>query len=170
MVIVCKTNFTFGQIFLVLIEKVRSKGVQLIIRASASHQWGLESNPAGNTIYGVSLLLVLALATKGFLWVYWLFHLLENQFFQSPIWSGMIVEEPLISMCCLQIGYLFIYFYQSIYPSVLPSVHPSPLPCNAQKSQFSLQGETVDDVRLEQNESAVRFVLCSHCRYYFFRH
>lgn len=125
MVIVCKTNFTFGQIFLVLIEKVRSKGVQLIIRASASHQWGLESNPAGNTIYGVSLLLVLALATKGFLWVFWLFHLLENQFFQSPIWSGMIVEEPLISMCCLQNGYLFICLFLSIHLPFRSSVRPS---------------------------------------------
>lgn len=125
MVIMCKTNFTFGQIFLVLIEKVRSKGVQLIIRASASHQWGLESNPAGNTIYGVSLLLVLALATKGFLWVFWLFHLLENQFFQSPIWSGMIVEEPLISMCYLQIGYLFIYLFLSIHLPFRSSVRPS---------------------------------------------
>lgn len=125
MVIMCKTNFTFGQIFLVLIEKVRSKGVQLIIRASASHQWGLESNPAGNTIYGVSLLLVLALATKGFLWVYWLFHLLENQFFQSPIWSGMIVEEPLISMCCLQNGYLFICLFLSIHLPFRSSVRPS---------------------------------------------
>ena len=125
MVIVCKTNFTFGQLFLVLIEKVRSKGVQLIIRASASHQWGLGSNPAGNTIYGVSLLLALALATKGFLWVFWLFHLLENQFFQSPIWSGMIVKEPLISMCCLQIGYLFIYLFLSIHLPFRSSVRPS---------------------------------------------
>lgn len=61
--------------------------------------------------------------------------------------------------------YLFI-FYPSIYHFFLPSVRPSlpsPLPPEAQESQFSLQGETVDEVRLEQNESAVRFVSSSHC-------
>jgi len=46
-------------------ERVRSKGC-VDTRASASHQYGLDSNPAGNAITGVSLLLVLALATRGF--------------------------------------------------------------------------------------------------------
>lgn len=61
--------------------------------------------------------------------------------------------------------YLFI-FYPSIYHFVLPSVRPSiaPLsPLKLRNLKFSLQGETVDEVRLEQNESAVRFVSSSHC-------
>jgi len=60
---------------------------------------------------------------------------------------------------------LFVYFlsiHQSFRFSFRPSL-PTPVLSEAQKSQFSLQGETVDEVRLEQNESAVRFVLCSSC-------
>ena len=59
--------------------------------------------------------------------------------------------------------FIKLFFFPSTQPSVFPSAHPSLLPSEAQKSQFSLQGETVDEVRLEQNESAVRFVLCSYC-------
>ena len=77
----------------------------------------------------------------------------------------MIDEEPLIWMCCLQIVIILLnyFFFPSTQPSVFSSAHPSLLPSEAQKSQFSLQGETVDEVRLEQNESAVRFVSSSHC-------
>lgn len=51
------------------IEKVRGGGGGkgcAVVRASASHQYGLGSNPAVNAIYCVSLLLVLALAKRGF--------------------------------------------------------------------------------------------------------
>lgn len=108
--------------------------------------------------------MVLALATRG-LWVF--------RFFSSP-------QEPVVSKsnsirndrrrttnldvlppnCYYFIKY---FFFPSTQPSVFPSAHPSLLPSEAQKSQFSLQGETVDEVRLEQNESAVRFVSSSHC-------
>ena len=142
-------------------ERVRSKGCA-VTRASASHQYGLGSNPAGNAIYVVSLLLVLALATRGFS--------LGISVFSSP-------PEPIVSKsnsirndrrrtANLDVlppnCYLFI-FYPSTHPSIFPSAYPSLLPSEAQKSQFSLQGETVDEVRLEQNESAVRFVSSSHC-------
>lgn len=106
--------------------------------------------------------MVLALATRG-LWVF--------RFFSSP-------QEPVVSksnsirndrrrttnLDVLPPNCYFIklFFFPSTQP-VFPSAHPSLLPSEAQKSQFSLQGETVDEVRLEQNESAVRFVSSSHC-------
>ena len=62
-------------------ERVRRKGCA-VTRAPASHQYGLGSNPAGNAIYGVSLLLVLALATRGFS--------LGISVFSSP-------QEPIVS-------------------------------------------------------------------------
>ena len=37
-----------------------------MVRALASHQCGLGSNPSVDTIYGLSLLLVLSLAPRGF--------------------------------------------------------------------------------------------------------
>ena len=42
-----------------------SKGVA-VVRALASHQWGLGSNPGFEAICGLSLLLVLSLAPRGF--------------------------------------------------------------------------------------------------------
>ena len=53
------------------------------------HQCGPGSNPGVNFISGLSLLLVLSLALRGFLRGLQLFPLLKKQHFQIPIRSGM---------------------------------------------------------------------------------
>ena len=59
-----------------------------MVRALASHQCGLGSNPGVDTICGLSLLLVLSLAPRGFSPGTPVFPLLKNQHFQIPIRSG----------------------------------------------------------------------------------
>jgi len=60
-----------------------------VVRALASHQCGPGSNPGVNTTCGLSLLLVLFLAPRGFSQGSTVFPFLENQHFQIPIQSGM---------------------------------------------------------------------------------
>ena len=59
-----------------------------MVRALASHQCGLGSNPGVDAICGLSLLLVLFLAPRGFSPGTPVFPLLKNQHFQIPIRSG----------------------------------------------------------------------------------
>ena len=69
-----------------------SKGVGArdgaVVRAFASLQYGPGSNPGVDAICGLSLLLVLPLAPRGFLRVLRFSPLLKNQHFQIPIRSG----------------------------------------------------------------------------------
>ena len=55
------------------------------VRAFASHQSDPGSNPSIDAICGLSLLLVLSLAPRGFLRVLWFSPLLKNQHFKIPI-------------------------------------------------------------------------------------
>ena len=59
-----------------------------VVRALASHQCGVGSNPGIDAICGLSLLLVLSLGPRGFLRVLQFSPLLKNQHFQIPIRSG----------------------------------------------------------------------------------
>ena len=59
-----------------------------VVRAVASHQCGPGSNPGFDAICGLSLLLVLSLAPRGFSPGTPVFPLLKNQHFQIPIRSG----------------------------------------------------------------------------------
>ena len=59
-----------------------------MVRALASHQCGPGSNPGVDAICGLSLLLVLSLAPRGFSPGTPVFPLLKNQHFQIPIRSG----------------------------------------------------------------------------------
>ena len=58
-------------------------------RALASHQCVPGSFPGRGVVCGLSLLLVLILAPRGFLLVVWFSFLHENQQFQIPIRSGI---------------------------------------------------------------------------------
>ena len=66
---------------------VGSKG-GAVLRALASHQCGPCSTPGVDAICGLSLLLVVSLAPRGFLRVLRFSPLLKNQHFQIPIRSG----------------------------------------------------------------------------------
>ena len=59
-----------------------------MVRALASHQCGPGSNPGVDAICGLSLLLVLSLAPRGFYPGTPVSPLLKNQHFQIPIRSG----------------------------------------------------------------------------------
>ena len=59
-----------------------------MVRALASLQCGPGSNPGVDAKRGLSLLLVLSLAPRGFSRVLRFFPLLKNQHFQIPIRSG----------------------------------------------------------------------------------
>ena len=59
------------------------------VRALASHQCGPGSNPGVEAICGLSLLLVLSLALRGFTQVLRFSPLLKNQHFQIPIQPGI---------------------------------------------------------------------------------
>ena len=59
-----------------------------MVRALASHQCGPGSNPGVDAICGLSLLLVLSLAPRGFSPGTPVFPLLKNQHLQIPIRSG----------------------------------------------------------------------------------
>ena len=60
-----------------------------VVRALASHQCGPGSIPRLDVICGLSLLLVLVLASRVFLRVLRFFSLHKNQHFQIPIRSGI---------------------------------------------------------------------------------
>ena len=95
---------------------VGSKGGALV-RALASHQCGLGSNPGVDAICGSSLLLVLSLALRGFsLWVL-RFPLSSKTYiskFQFNQVSGR--RRTTLWMCYLQIViYLLIYLYLHNY-------------------------------------------------------
>ena len=64
-----------------------------VVRALACHQCG-DSNPGVDAICRLSLLLVLSLAPRGFLWVLRFSPLLKNQHFEIPIQSGMHRHVP----------------------------------------------------------------------------
>ena len=68
-----------------ILQHKESKGA--VVRALASHQCGLGSNPDVDAICGLSLLLVLSLASRGFS-ADTPDTLLKNQHFQIPIRSG----------------------------------------------------------------------------------
>ena len=59
-----------------------------MVSVLASHQCGLSSNPGVDATCGLSLLLVLSLAPRGFSPGTPVFPLLKNQHFQIPIRSG----------------------------------------------------------------------------------
>ena len=60
-----------------------------VVRALASHQCGPSSNPGVDTICGLSLLLVVSLALRGFCPGTTFSPLLKNQHFQIPIRPGI---------------------------------------------------------------------------------
>ena len=64
-----------------------------MVRALASHHCGLDSNPGINAICGLSLLLVLSFAPRGFSLGTLVFSspLLKNQHVQIPIQPGIII-------------------------------------------------------------------------------
>ena len=66
-----------------------SKKGDAVVRALASHQFDLGSNPGVDAICGLGLLLVLSFALIGFLRVLLFFPLLQNQCFQIPIRPGI---------------------------------------------------------------------------------
>ena len=61
-----------------------------VVRALAFHQCVLGSIPGPGVIRGLSLLLVLFLAPRGFSPGTMVFPLLKNQHFQTPIRSGLL--------------------------------------------------------------------------------
>ena len=73
-----------------------SKKGDAVVRALASHQFDLGSNPGVDAICALGLLLVLSFAPIGFLRVLLFFPLLQNQRFQIPIrLRNQLEEEPL---------------------------------------------------------------------------
>ena len=66
-----------------------------VVRALASHQCGLGSNPCVESLRGLSLLLVLFYAPRGFFPDTPFSPLLRNQHFQIPTRPGVVNEEPL---------------------------------------------------------------------------
>ena len=97
-----------------------------VVRALTSHQCGPGSIPALGVICGLSLLLVLVLARRGFSPSTLVFpDLLKNQHFQMPIRSGVLRAtglsvvtdckvSPLLNKVDLFI-YLFIYLFMHVY-------------------------------------------------------
>ena len=81
---ICLLTEAWDAVDLVSAAILMSKG-GIVVRALASHQCGPGLNPGVNTICGLSLLLVLSLALKGFS----LGTLLQNQHSQISIRSGM---------------------------------------------------------------------------------
>ena len=69
----------------------------VVVRALAFHQCGPGSIPGPGVICGLSLLLVLILAVRVFLWALRFSSLHKNQHFQIPIRSGcqVFTHEPL---------------------------------------------------------------------------
>ena len=80
------------------------------VRALASHQCGLGSNPGVDAICGLSLLLVLSLAINVFLWVLRFSHSLKTTFFaNSNSTRNQVDKEPPYG--CATFKSLFIYLF-----------------------------------------------------------
>ena len=92
-------------------ENLGSKG-GAVVRALASHQCGLDSNPGVNAICGSSLLLVLSLAPRGFSPGTPVFSSPQKPTFpNSNLTRNQVDKEPLCGCANLQIViYLFIYY------------------------------------------------------------
>ena len=91
----------------------------IVVRALASHQYGLGANPGVNTICGLSLLLVLTFAPRGFSPGTPVFPSPQKPTFQnSNSTRNQVDEEPLCG--CATSKSLFIYFiYLFIYINFL---------------------------------------------------
>ena len=93
-----------------------------VVRALASHQCGLGSNPGIDAICGLSLLLVLSLAPRGFSPDTPVFPSPQKPTFpNSNLTRNQVDEEPLCG--CATCKSLFIYFIYFIY---LPSLVREP--------------------------------------------
>ena len=84
-----------------------------MVRALASHQCGLGSIPNVDSICGLSLLLVLSLAPRGFSLGTSVSPLLKNQHFQIPILTKNQVDGEPLSGCgtSKSLFYLFMFFF-----------------------------------------------------------
>ena len=88
-----------------------------MVRALAFHQCGPGLNPGGDTVCGLSLLLVLSLVREIYLRVLRFSPLLKNQHFQIPTRSEMVHKEPLCGYATTRslFIYLFIYLFQLLF-------------------------------------------------------
>ena len=88
------------------------------VTALAFHQCGLDLNPGVDALCGLSLLLLLSLAPRGFSPATPVFLSPQNQHFQIPI-RNQLGEEPL-SRCATSkiVIYLFIYLFIYLYVNV----------------------------------------------------
>ena len=85
-----------------------------MVRALASHQCGPGSNPGVDAIYGLSLLLVLSLAPRGFSPGTPVFPSPQKPTFPNSNSTGNQVDEE--SLCgCATCKSLFIYFIYLFY-------------------------------------------------------
>ena len=84
-----------------------------MVRALASHQCGPGSIPNVDSICGLSLLLVLSLATRGFSLGTSVSPLLKHQHFQIPILTKNQVDGEPFSGCgtSKSLFYLFTFFF-----------------------------------------------------------
>ena len=82
-----------------------------VVRALSFHQCGQGWIPRVDATCGLSLLLVLSLLQEVFLRVLQFSPLLKNQYFQIPIRSGMVDEEPLCECATTCTKSLFIYLF-----------------------------------------------------------
>ena len=84
-----------------------------MVRALASHQCGPGSIPNVDSICGLSLLLVLSLAPRGFSLGTLVSPLLKNQHFQIPILTKNQVDGEPLSGCgtSKSLFYLFTFFF-----------------------------------------------------------
>ena len=82
-----------------------------MVRALASHQRGPGSIPNVDSICGLSLLLVLSLAPRGFSLGTSVSPLLKNQHFQIPILTTNQVDGEPLSGCSTSKSFFFIYLF-----------------------------------------------------------
>ena len=83
-----------------------------VVRALASHQCGPGSNPGVDAICGLSLLLVLSLALRGFSLGTPVFPFPQKPTFPNSNSTNQVDEEPLCGYAtCKSLFILFIYFY-----------------------------------------------------------
>ena len=79
------------------------------MRALASHQCGLGSNPGFDAIFGLSLLMVLSLALRGFSWGTPVFPSTQKPTFpNSSLTTSKVDEEPL-SGCAISVIIIIIF-------------------------------------------------------------
>ena len=80
-----------------------------VVRALASHQCGLGSNPGFDATFGLSLLLVLSLALRGFSWGTPVFPSTQKPTFpNSSLTTSKVDEEPL-SGCAISVIIIIIF-------------------------------------------------------------